>query len=145
MRSHFLFLMSKDSLSSFKVSAFLMVPSIPKLKAISYPTLLLQCRFPATYSGEFSLSPDQLSSRKVFVMTDALILDAVRTPRGRGKRGKGALTEVHSQELLAQSLNELVRRSGIDPDEVEDGIIGCVTQAEEQGANISMNAALSAG
>lgn len=78
-------------------------------------------------------------------MSEALILEAVRTPRGRGKKGKGALTEVHPQELLAQTLNELMRRSGVDPGEVEDVIVGCVTQAEEQGANIARNAVLSAG
>jgi acetyl-CoA C-acetyltransferase len=40
-------------------------------------------------------------------MTTAYILDAVRTPRGRGKLGKGALTGIHPQELLAQTLNQL--------------------------------------
>jgi acetyl-CoA C-acetyltransferase len=78
-------------------------------------------------------------------MEEAWILEAVRTPRGRGKKGKGALTEVHPQELLAQTLNELMKRSGVDPGEVEDVIVGCAVQAEEQGANIARNAVLSAG
>lgn len=78
-------------------------------------------------------------------MGEALIIEAVRTPRGRGKKGKGALTEVHPQELLAQTLNELMKRSGVDPGEVEDVIVGCADQAEEQGANIAKNAVLSAG
>jgi len=56
-------------------------------------------------------------------MEEAWILEAVRTPRGRGKKGKGALTEVHPQELLAQTLNELMKRSGVDPGEVEDVIV----------------------
>ena len=45
-------------------------------------------------------------------MTEAFIVDAVRTPRGRGKAGKGALSGIHPQELLAQTLVELVRRTG---------------------------------
>ena len=78
-------------------------------------------------------------------MTDAFILDAVRTPRGRGKAGKGALSGVHPQELLAQTLNHLAAKSGVDPREVDDVIAGCVSQAGEQGANISRNAVLAAG
>ncbi|MEO6194924.1 MAG: acetyl-CoA C-acetyltransferase [Thermoanaerobaculia bacterium] len=78
-------------------------------------------------------------------MTDAYILDAVRTPRGRGKAGKGALSNVHPQELLAQTLNRLVERTGINPADVDDVVAGCVSQAGEQGANISRNAVLAAG
>jgi acetyl-CoA C-acetyltransferase len=78
-------------------------------------------------------------------MTDAYILDAVRTPRGRGKAGKGALSNVHPQELLAQTLNRLVEKAGVDPADVDDVIAGCVSQAGEQGANISRNAVLAAG
>ena len=78
-------------------------------------------------------------------MTEAFILDAVRTPRGRGKAGKGALSGVHPQELLAQTLNHLAAKSGIDPREVDDVIAGCVSQAGEQGANITRNAVLAAG
>ena len=78
-------------------------------------------------------------------MTDAFILDAVRTPRGRGKAGKGALSNVHPQELLAQTLNRLVEKAGVDPKDVDDVIAGCVSQAGEQGANISRNAVLAAG
>ena len=78
-------------------------------------------------------------------MTDAFILDAVRTPRGRGKAGKGALSNVHPQELLAQTLNQLAARSGVDPREVDDVIAGCVSQVGEQGANIARNAVLAAG
>jgi acetyl-CoA C-acetyltransferase len=78
-------------------------------------------------------------------MTNAYILDAVRTPRGRGKAGKGALSGVHPQELLAQTLNRLAERTGIDPREVDDVIAGCVSQVNEQGANVTRNAVLAAG
>ncbi len=77
-------------------------------------------------------------------MTYAYILDAVRTPRGRGKMGKGALSNIHPQELLAQTLNQLASRTGIDKRDVDDVIVGCVTQANEQGANIARNAVLAA-
>ena len=47
-------------------------------------------------------------------MTTAWIVDAARTPRGRGKKDKGALSGIHPQELLAQTLNALAERTGID-------------------------------
>ncbi|HLY29956.1 MAG TPA: acetyl-CoA C-acyltransferase, partial [Ktedonobacterales bacterium] len=75
----------------------------------------------------------------------AYILDAVRTPRGRGKRGRGALTDIHPQELLAQTLNALVGRSHLDPQDVDDVVIGVVEQVGEQGANIARQAVLAAG
>ena len=73
------------------------------------------------------------------------ILDAARTPRGRGKAGKGALSALHPQEILAQVLRALVTRTGFDAREVDDVIVGCVSQAGEQGANISRNTVLAAG
>ncbi len=78
-------------------------------------------------------------------MSTSYILDAVRTPRGRGKAGKGALSHVHPQELLAQVLAALPGRSGLDPKEVDDVIAGCVSQVNEQGANVARNAVLAAG
>ncbi|NUP05965.1 MAG: acetyl-CoA C-acetyltransferase [Polyangiaceae bacterium] len=78
-------------------------------------------------------------------MTTAWIIDAARTPRGRGKMGKGALTGVHPQELLAQTLRETLRRTGVDAKHVDDVVIGCVSQAQEQGACIARNAVLAAG
>jgi acetyl-CoA C-acetyltransferase len=75
-------------------------------------------------------------------MSKAFILDAVRTPRGRGKAGKGALSGIHPQILLAQTLNALAERTGIGRKEVEDLVVGCVSQAGEQGANIARNALL---
>src|SRR3974377_2228136 len=77
-------------------------------------------------------------------MSYAYILDAVRTTRGRGKIGKGALSNIHPQELLAQTLNQLAKRTGIEKRDVDDVIIGCVTQANEQGANLARNAVLAA-
>ncbi len=78
-------------------------------------------------------------------MRQALIIDAVRTPRGRGKRDKGALSGIHPQELLAQTLNHLAKRTGIEKADVEDVVVGCVSQAEEQGANLARNSVLAAG
>ena len=78
-------------------------------------------------------------------MSEAFILDAVRTPRGRGKAGKGALSGIHPQELLAQTLKELVRRTGVLGEDIEDVVVGCVSQVKEQGANLARNAVLAAG
>lgn len=77
-------------------------------------------------------------------MRDVVIIDAVRTPCGRGKPG-GALSGVHPTDLLAGVLAELVRRSDLDPDVIDDVIAGCVSQGGEQSANIARNAALAAG
>ncbi len=78
-------------------------------------------------------------------MRDVFILDAVRTPRGRGKAGKGALSSLHPQELLAQVLNQLARRVGLETADVEDVVMGCVSEVGEQGANIARNSVLAAG
>ncbi len=78
-------------------------------------------------------------------MRDVFILDAVRTPRGRGKAGKGALSGMHPQELLAQCLNQLAKRAGFRKDDVEDVVVGCVSEVNEQGANIARNTVLTAG
>ncbi len=78
-------------------------------------------------------------------MNYAYILEAVRTPRGRGKMGKGALCNIHPQELLAQTLQHLVHKSGVEVGDIDDVVTGCVSQAGEQGANLSRNAVLSAG
>ncbi|MEZ5656634.1 MAG: thiolase family protein [Sphingobium sp.] len=60
-----------------------------------------------------------------------VIVDAIRTPTGRGKPG-GALSTIHPVDLLAGILEALVSRNGIDPGRVDDVIIGCVTQIGEQ-------------
>jgi acetyl-CoA C-acetyltransferase len=78
-------------------------------------------------------------------MTTAYILGAIRSPRGRGKAGKGGLSGLHPQELLAQTLDGLAERAGIDRGEVDDVVVGCVSQVNEQGANLARNALLTAG
>jgi acetyl-CoA acetyltransferase family protein len=77
-------------------------------------------------------------------MREAVIVEAVRTPLGRGKPG-GALSGVHAVDLLAHVLKAAVERSGIDPLEVDDVVTGCVSQVGEQGINIARNAWLAAG
>lgn len=75
-------------------------------------------------------------------MSDAVIVDAVRTPLG--KRG-GALAEVHPADLAASVLNALVDRTEISPGEVDDVILGCVNQVADQAANVGRNSVLAAG
>ena len=77
-------------------------------------------------------------------MGSALIIDAVRTPRGRGKPGAGALSAVHPQELMAQTLNR-VTRSGVAKADIDDVVVGCVSEVAEQGACIARNSVLAAG
>jgi acetyl-CoA acyltransferase len=74
----------------------------------------------------------------------AVIVDAVRTPIGKG-RSSGALAGVHPVELLAQVLTSLVERNGIDPATIDDVIAGNVTVAGEQGGTPARMAALAAG
>ncbi len=74
--------------------------------------------------------------------SDALIVDAVRSPIGRRN---GALSSIRGDELAAQVLNALVRRSDVDPGQVEDVQFGCVTQIGEQGWNIGRMVPLVAG
>jgi acetyl-CoA acyltransferase len=75
-------------------------------------------------------------------MPDALIVDAVRSPIGKRD---GALSKIRGDELAAQVLNGLVERNDLDPAEVEDVQMGCVTQIGEQGWNIGRMAPLVAG
>ncbi|HTJ46531.1 MAG TPA: acetyl-CoA C-acetyltransferase [Kofleriaceae bacterium] len=77
-------------------------------------------------------------------MADVLIYDALRTPRGRGKAGKGGLSHLHPQELFAQTINELAARVKLDKNLVEDMAVGCVSQVKEQGACIARNAIIAA-
>src|SRR3954464_14340744 len=77
-------------------------------------------------------------------MRDAVIVDAVRTPVGRGKAG-GALSGVHAVELLGLTLRGLIDRVGIDPALVDDVLVGCVSQAGEQAACPGRVAWLGAG
>ncbi|MBF6241391.1 thiolase family protein [Nocardia otitidiscaviarum] len=77
-------------------------------------------------------------------MTSAVIVDAVRTPSGKGKPG-GGLSDIAPATLLAGVLESLVERTGIDPALIDDVIGGCVTQSGEQAGNISRIALLAAG
>jgi len=77
-------------------------------------------------------------------MRDAVIVDAVRTPIGKGKPN-GGLHGTHPVELLAHTLRALIERTGVDPTTIDDVIGGAVTQVSEQSMNITRWAALSAG
>jgi acetyl-CoA C-acetyltransferase len=76
---------------------------------------------------------------------DAYLFDALRTPRGRGKAGVGALSGLTPLWLLRTLLQALPGRSGLDPSRVDDVLIGCVTQTAEQGGCIARTAVLDAG
>jgi acetyl-CoA C-acetyltransferase len=75
-------------------------------------------------------------------MGEAWIIDAVRTPRGKGRKDVGALVHTHPQELMAMTLRALAARNAIDPHDVDDVVVGCVSQAGDQGACIARNAVL---
>src|SRR5215218_7326975 len=77
-------------------------------------------------------------------MPEAVIVDAVRSPMGRGKQG-GALSTVHAVDLLAGVITALVERTGIDPGDVEDLMVGCVSQGGEQSSTPGRQAWLAAG
>jgi len=77
-------------------------------------------------------------------MREAVIVDAVRTPLGRGKQS-GALYGWHPVDLAAHTLRAVVDRTGVDPALIEDVIMGCVSQVGEQSLNVGRNAALAAG
>jgi acetyl-CoA acetyltransferase family protein len=76
---------------------------------------------------------------------EVVIVEALRTPIGRGHPEKGWLKDIHPNELLGTCFTELVARAGIDPAEVEDVVAGCVQQIGEQSWNVARNAWLQAG
>src|SRR4051812_8150125 len=76
---------------------------------------------------------------------EVVIVEAVRTPIGRGHPEKGYYKGTHPNALLAKTYNEVIDRAGIDAHEVEDVITGCVQQIGEQAFNIGRNAWLEAG
>jgi acetyl-CoA acyltransferase len=83
-------------------------------------------------------------------MRDAVIVDAARSPMARGKqagngRPGGALCDLHPVELLGQTLKGLLDRNGFDPADVDDVIVGCVSQAGEQAGPTGRWAWLAAG
>ena len=77
-------------------------------------------------------------------MTEAYIHDAVRTPRGRGKKD-GSLHEITPIQLATQALEAVRDRTKLDTALIDDVVLGCVGPVGEQGANIARVAALNAG
>jgi len=75
-------------------------------------------------------------------MTTAVIVDAIRTPLGKRN---GKLKDWHPVDLAAETLNALIKNTGIDPAIVDDVVMGCVMQVGEQAANPARNAVLAAG
>ena len=78
-------------------------------------------------------------------MTDVVIVEAVRTPLGRGNQKNGDLRDVHPVTLSAHVLKEVVGRAGIDAAAVDDVVWGCVMQTGEQAINVARQAVLLAG
>ncbi|TQJ30154.1 acetyl-CoA acyltransferase [Microbacterium sp. SLBN-146] len=78
------------------------------------------------------------------MMQDAVIVDVVRTPSGRGKPG-GALSDVHPVDLAAGVLTAVLERNGLESRQIDDVILGCVSQIGDQSMNIARQAVLAAG
>ncbi len=78
-------------------------------------------------------------------MNNAVIVDAVRTGGGRGKKDSGKLSNWHPVDLAAEVLKALVERNSLDPALIDDVIMGCVMQVGEQALNVGRNAVLAAG
>ena len=76
---------------------------------------------------------------------EVVIVEAVRTPIGRGHPEKGYYKDTHPNELLGRTYTEVIERAGIPADAVEDVICGCVQQYGEQMFNVGRNAWLQAG
>jgi len=76
---------------------------------------------------------------------EVVIVEAVRTPIGRGHPEKGYYKDTHPNELLGRTYTEVISRAGIEPAEVEDVVTGCVQQYGEQMFNVGRNAWLQAG
>ena len=76
--------------------------------------------------------------------SEAVLIDVVRTPVGRGKPG-GALSHVHPVDLAAGVLSAVIERNGLASDQVDDVMLGCVSQVGDQSMNIARQAVLAAG
>ena len=76
---------------------------------------------------------------------EAVIVDVVRTPIGRGRKEDGWLAGIHPTDLLAETLSGLLERNGVSAEEIDDVIAGCGQQVGEQAVNIARNALLGAG
>ncbi len=86
-----------------------------------------------------------MASNGKFQGREVVIVEAARTPIGRGHEEKGYYKDVHASNLLSKTFKELTERAGIEASEVEDVVTGCVQQFGEQGFNIGRNAWLEAG
>src|SRR5215213_8062937 len=95
---------------------------------------------PALVRGRCDRPPNTKTGAAL--MATAVIVDAIRTPLGRRN---GKLKDWHPVDLAAETLRALIDRTGIDPVQVDDVIMGCVMQVGEQGVNIARNAVLAAG
>ncbi len=78
-------------------------------------------------------------------MPEAYIIDACRSPRGVGKPGKGALSHIHPQRLLAQVFEGIEARNGLNTADIDDCVVACSAQISRQGSCIGRMAALDAG
>ena len=78
-------------------------------------------------------------------MKEAVIVDAVRTPIGRAHPDRGYYRNVRSDDLAVTCVQSLVERTGIDPDQIEDVVMGNTQQTKEQGLNVARNVGLIAG
>jgi acetyl-CoA acyltransferase len=77
-------------------------------------------------------------------MNDAVIVDVVRTASGKGKPG-GAFSQTHPTDLLGAVLRALLERNGLESTQIDDVLVGCVSQVGEQSGNVARNALLAAG
>src|SRR5262245_39178262 len=78
-------------------------------------------------------------------MKQAVVVDCVRTPIGRAHKEKGVFREVRSDDLAATVVKSLVERTGIDPAEIEDVVMGNTQQQGEQGMDVARVVGLLAG
>src|SRR5437879_2459405 len=78
-------------------------------------------------------------------MHEAWIIDAARTPRGIGKADVGALSSVHPQRILSTVLTALQQRNGLDTNHIDDVIVGCFAQVDQQAGCIARQSVLDAG
>ena len=96
--------------------------------------------FGITFAGVSRTTQRKFSEEEA--VGEAVIVEAVRTARGKRK---GALAAVHPVDLLARTLTGSLERAGVSAKDVDDVIMGCVTQVGEQGLNIARGAVLAAG
>src|SRR3954453_5675326 len=76
---------------------------------------------------------------------EVVVVEAARTPVGRGHREKGIYKDIHPNTLLGETYKAVIERAGIDPSEVEDGVAGAVSGVGEQSNNMARKGGLQAG